>query len=204
MSKPSQTTDGAKAYDRVCRGIQSDHFKFMMSSIDVKKGWKILDVGCGTGCDTTSLAAMVGEEGEVVGIDPIAERIEVARESYKKDHLKFHVAFGNEACSFGKEFDLVVSCVVFHWIPTCEKPATFRNIAECLKFGGEFVFVTGRRIEGTKFSKLLKFMSKDTTEYLHQNLYCETRDIFGRNRCAEWVCRSGGERMSPFQHRWND
>lgn len=36
----------------------------------VKRGDKILDMGCGTGELTSSLAEIVGKDGQVVGVDP--------------------------------------------------------------------------------------------------------------------------------------
>lgn len=154
----TQSTAGAEAYDHACRTIQSEHFKFMTSSIHVKSGWKILDVGCGTGCDTASLLSLVGKDGHVIGIDPISERIKIAVRNYQNDGMKFHVALGNEASDFGKDFDLVVSSQVLHWIPTDKKPATFQSIANSLKPGSEFVYLIGRT-DSNPDSKLIKLDS---------------------------------------------
>ena len=38
--------------------------------LNIKPGHKILDMGCGTGELTRFLAELVGENGEVVGVDP--------------------------------------------------------------------------------------------------------------------------------------
>ncbi len=45
----------------------------------IKPGMKVIDVGCGPGITTASLARAVGPEGRVVGIDRSAERLEYAR-----------------------------------------------------------------------------------------------------------------------------
>src|SRR3989338_6752315 len=44
----------------------------------VLEGMKVLDLGCGTGRDCFVLSYLVGEEGEVVGVDMTAEQLEVA------------------------------------------------------------------------------------------------------------------------------
>lgn len=44
-------------------------------------GLRVLDVGCGPGTITAGLARIVGEDGEVLGIDSSAEVIQLARDS---------------------------------------------------------------------------------------------------------------------------
>ena len=37
--------------------------------MEIRPGHRLLDAGCGPGVDTLPLAALVGEEGRVVGVD---------------------------------------------------------------------------------------------------------------------------------------
>ena len=49
----------------------------------------MLDMGCGTGEITSFIADQVGEEGEVIGVDPDQERIKVCHSKAlwcKKEH----------------------------------------------------------------------------------------------------------------------
>lgn len=46
--------------------------------MDVREGNRVLDVGCGPGSDTLALAELVGDGGEVVGVDADPEMIEEA------------------------------------------------------------------------------------------------------------------------------
>lgn len=174
----NQSRSGAKAYDQISRNIQSEHFKIMTSSIDIKRGWKILDVGCGTGSDTASLLSLVGEEGHVIGIDPIKERIRLAASNIcQSDRLKFHVAFGDEASNFGNDFDLVVSNQVMQWIPTYKKPATFQSISDSLKPGAQFVYLMGRQGNiDPKFLKLNSLLPKYILETCAKDLFYESKE----------------------------
>lgn len=51
-------------------------------------GMSVLDVGCGPATITADLAAMVGDSGSVLGIDPSASVIEGAREAHPKLDLQ--------------------------------------------------------------------------------------------------------------------
>ncbi len=37
--------------------------------LEIKKGYRLLDVGCGTGEDVRAMASLVGRTGSVIGID---------------------------------------------------------------------------------------------------------------------------------------
>lgn len=42
-------------------------------------GWRVLDLGCGSGRDVYALSQIVGASGEVVGVDMTPEQLETAR-----------------------------------------------------------------------------------------------------------------------------
>jgi SAM-dependent methyltransferase len=52
----------------------------LLSRLDIRRGARCLDVGCGGGDVTLQLAALVGDEGEVVGIDMDPSKLAIARE----------------------------------------------------------------------------------------------------------------------------
>ena len=62
------------------------------------KGMRILDLGSGSGRDVYLLSALVGEHGEVVGVDMTDEQLQVARrhQDYHRDtfgYVKSNVRF---------------------------------------------------------------------------------------------------------------
>jgi demethylmenaquinone methyltransferase / 2-methoxy-6-polyprenyl-1,4-benzoquinol methylase len=61
--------------------------RFAMKHVNLGKGGTALDVACGTGDWTLSLAKAAGDNGKVVGIDFTREMLNVAREKLRKRGL---------------------------------------------------------------------------------------------------------------------
>ncbi len=58
--------------------------RFAMKHLKLEPGSRALDVACGTGDWTLSLARAVGEQGEVVGIDFCQEMLDVAEDKLRR------------------------------------------------------------------------------------------------------------------------
>ncbi len=112
------------------------------------QGCRVLDLGSGSGRDCYVLSQLVGEEGEVVGVDMTAEQLDVARR-----HLDYHrekFGFGNVRFEQGYieslneldlepgSFDVIVSNCVINLSP--DKAAVLEQAYELLKPGGEMFF----------------------------------------------------------------
>ena len=114
------------------------------------EGMRILDLGSGSGRDVYLLSALVGEHGEVVGVDMTDEQLAVANR-----HLDYHRdAFGyaNSNVLFLKGyieeldqldlqdgyFDIVISNCVINL--STDKTKVITDVKRLLKPGGEFFF----------------------------------------------------------------
>lgn len=114
-------------------------------------GLRFLDLGSGSGRDCYAAAALVGEEGEVTGVDMTAEQLAIARLhahefctetlGFKQPNMKFvegkieHLA---EAGIPAESFDICMSNCVVNLSP--DKPAVLREVHRALAQGGEFYF----------------------------------------------------------------
>ncbi|XP_028412415.1 uncharacterized protein LOC114535236 [Dendronephthya gigantea] len=117
--------------------------------LNLSKGDKVLDMGCGTGKLTKYIADIVGPDSEVVGVDPDAARIKIAVEKYKEcSNLHFHV--GDSVAGFPHDdqpyYDTHVSTHVFHWIPNDGKVIYIQTAYKCLKSGGKLAICCSEKM----------------------------------------------------------
>jgi arsenite methyltransferase len=85
------------------------------------------------------MAERVGPSGQVVGIDPLAERIALARE--RVPGAQFQIGYAEDLGAFADgSFDGVCMSAVFHWVP--DKPKALAAIARVLRPGGKLGFTT--------------------------------------------------------------
>jgi trans-aconitate 2-methyltransferase len=95
---------------------------------------RVLDVGCGDGRITASIAERL-PHGYVIGVDASSDMIAFAREHGVPGHpnLQFEVCDARHL-PFRGEFDLVVSFNALHWLP--EQALALRGIHAALKPAG--------------------------------------------------------------------
>jgi ubiquinone/menaquinone biosynthesis C-methylase UbiE len=81
----------------------------------------VLDVATGPGEPALSIAALVGPEGKVVGIDPVPEMVAAARRASERlgfGNAQFEVAFADQLPYAADTFDAVVSRFGVMFVPS--------------------------------------------------------------------------------------
>lgn len=114
------------------------------------EGARILDLGSGSGRDCYVLSKLVGEQGQVVGVDMTPEQLAIARrhQEYHREafgHARSNVRFLegyieqlDELDLEDNYFDIVISNCVINLSPDKEK--VLSEVRRVLKPGGEFYF----------------------------------------------------------------
>ncbi|MCJ8324005.1 MAG: methyltransferase domain-containing protein [Rhizobiales bacterium] len=111
-------------------------------------GLTVLDLGSGSGQDCYVLSQLVGQNGQVIGVDMTEQQLDVARKyidyhtkkfGYSSPNVKFVKHFIEDLSSIDDaSIDLVVSNCVINLAP--EKDQVFAEIYRILKPGGELYF----------------------------------------------------------------
>jgi O-methyltransferase/aklanonic acid methyltransferase len=105
----------------------------------IKTGYRVLDVGTGTGLAAFIAASRVGESGSVVGIDVAEGMLNIAMEKRKRlgiGNLSFRVMDASNLGSLSESFEVVISNF---GIPIY-KTGTFSEIHKVMKKGGRLSF----------------------------------------------------------------
>jgi len=134
----------AETYDRLSDS-QFEGGRRLVDRVALEAGSRVLDVGCGTGRLARWIAERVGPTGSVVGIDPLAERIAIARARGEADHhaprIAFDVGQAEDLGAFPDEsFDFVCMSAVFHWLP--DKAKALDEVRRVLRPGGKLGVTT--------------------------------------------------------------
>eukprot|EP00239_Pterosperma_sp_CCMP1384_P001241 CAMPEP_0197847870 /NCGR_PEP_ID=MMETSP1438-20131217/7361_1 /TAXON_ID=1461541 /ORGANISM="Pterosperma sp., Strain CCMP1384" /LENGTH=444 /DNA_ID=CAMNT_0043459929 /DNA_START=188 /DNA_END=1523 /DNA_ORIENTATION=- len=115
------------------------------------EGLRVLDLGSGSGRDCFVAAALVGENGSVVGVDMTDEQLEVARKhgpayctetlGYKENNMKYikgHIEYLDKAGIEDESVDVIISNCVVNLSP--DKKRVLSEAYRVLEAGGEFYF----------------------------------------------------------------
>lgn len=136
ISLQSDTREMAETYDATCIH-QFNNGKVLIESLDVRAGETVLDVGAGTGQLGVYVAGLVGPHGRVIGVDPLAQRVEIARRKQTTGNFEARIGCAEDLSQFPDgTFDVVYLNSVFHWLN--DKPRGLAEAFRVLKSGGRF------------------------------------------------------------------
>jgi ubiquinone/menaquinone biosynthesis C-methylase UbiE len=141
--------------------------------VHLQNGERLLDVGCGTA--TLLIAAKShNPDSQVFGIDADERVLDIARKKIQKSKVEVEVMHARaEDLPFeSSSFDVVVSTLIFHHLPTEIKKLAMREIHRVLKQRGRFLLADIGRPEGIllrTFFALGEMVRSDEAKYLRDN-----------------------------------
>lgn len=99
-------------------GKQAEYDRQIVSLLELHKGDRVLDLGCGTGVLTRMIADQLDTQsgGVSIGIDAAAKMIHVAGKKRGNEICRFEVAAAEDLPYEDGSFDAVVSSLFFHHV----------------------------------------------------------------------------------------
>jgi ubiquinone/menaquinone biosynthesis C-methylase UbiE len=130
----SQWSESAPYWEKhreIIRGMFAPVAQALIEDAGIIARRVVLDVATGPGEPALSIAGLVGPEGKVLGVDPVAEMVEAARREANRrgiQNASFEVAFADSLPFPANTFDAVVSRfgVMFF-------PSPFDSVREMLR-----------------------------------------------------------------------
>lgn len=116
------------------KNIRYQPFYDLAAFIQLTKGMKAIDVGCGTG-EQTAILADKFKEAIFLGVDSSDEMLEKSKD-FEMNNLNFRKATTEEIVSSGEKWDLIFSNAALQWSDNHE--LLFPKLLELLNPQGQF------------------------------------------------------------------
>lgn len=140
MTSPDPYERSAGFYDRLVEPMQAGVRKVGLSLLPPDPDWHVLDVGCGTG---TGLAAYADAGCTAVGVDVSEAMLSQAR-ARLGDKAELHLTGGDVLPFEEDRFDLVMTSMVIHEIPSEDRAGFVAEMARVTKPDGRMMVVDFR------------------------------------------------------------
>ena len=116
--------------------------KALLDQAELQSGFRVLDVGCGTGTFAVLVKRQYPDVA-VVALDPDPKALARAERKARKAgvSIQFDRGFSDALPYDAGVFDRVFSSLMFHHLRTSEKETTLREIHRVLKLGGRLEFL---------------------------------------------------------------
>jgi 2-polyprenyl-6-hydroxyphenyl methylase/3-demethylubiquinone-9 3-methyltransferase len=185
------------------RDLACEAFDRSPRKLDCLSGLRILDIGCGGGILSEPLARL---GGDVIGIDPAGENVEVAKVHAEQSGLSIdYRATTAEALADAKEkFEIVIASEVVEHV--ADLPLFIRRATEMVKPGGLMIVTTINRtmksfalaIIGAEY--ILRWLPVGTHTWDKFVTPEELHDAFAANAMSE--IDRGGIIFNPLSGEW--
>jgi ubiquinone/menaquinone biosynthesis C-methylase UbiE len=104
----------ATHYEQLAHERQFNAGQRLVDSLQLAPGERVLELGCGTGALARLMARRVGADGDVLGLDPLPLRVQIAHQ-HSARNLRFQIGDVATLARFGPaSFDAIVANGVLH------------------------------------------------------------------------------------------
>ncbi len=156
----------AKNYDKVMNiaslGFYRGFIHKAIKAMDIQRGDKILDLGCGSGRNACIMAKYLGVDGKITGMDvsSIMEKQFNKKCANYYPNIKFIRQRIDLPFSLSEQFDKIFISFVIHGFPHEIRQTVLENIYTHLKHGGAFFMLDFAEFDINAMPLLYRFIFK--------------------------------------------
>lgn len=140
----------AKVYDILAEHSEAPVRKAGLEMLDAQPGWKVLEIGFGTGHSLIELAKSVGSAGKAYGIDLSEKMVEISEKRAEEEGLAERIELScGDALNLPYESESLNSIFMSFTLELFDTPDIILVLSECkrvLKSGGRIVIVGMSRV----------------------------------------------------------
>ncbi|MEJ7542097.1 methyltransferase domain-containing protein [Staphylococcus intermedius] len=125
---------------------RNDFIKRLLENVGIEAGMRVLDVGCATGEVTQLVAKLVGDTGEVIGVDMNQDLLNIAEKENESANVQFLNADLYQLSASLGQFDVIVGRRILMYLP--DVPQSLAILKEHLKPQGIMCFQESDAING--------------------------------------------------------
>lgn len=156
INRWSETAPYWEKHRAVIREMFAPITQALIDHAQITSGNSVLDVGTGPGEPALAIAELVGNEGKVLGVDPVPEMVDAARREAQRRGLRnasFAVSQADVFPAQASSFDAVVSRFAVMFFP--DPAGAVREMLRVLKPGRKMALAVWHFVERNPFHYIL-------------------------------------------------
>ena len=126
-------------WDKMFTAEELELLEFLIDSFDFRKGYKVADLGCGTGVMFDIIRRRIGPEGIIVGVDFCSRMLEKARMNFPFDNIYTVDGDVEDLPLKSGAFDIALTFAAFAHFSNQKR--AMEESARILKPGGQFYVI---------------------------------------------------------------
>ncbi|MEY2422711.1 MAG: trans-aconitate 2-methyltransferase [Acidimicrobiaceae bacterium] len=152
-------------WDGALYAANTDHHRRydarFLSTLPLQPTDRVLDLGCGAG-DLTATVAKLVPDGHVVGLDPQPSLVAEARRRAGANQSFVEAPAQQLAAEVAGSFDVIFSQSMLHWVPWADHPTILQQCRQRLRPGGALRVECGG---GDNVREVVAFLDKISQEF---------------------------------------
>lgn len=130
---------GAGFYDKWAEHNLNKVYQKFINLANLNGNEKVLNIGCGSGNFDLMIAKILPEDS-IFGIDTAPKMIEIAKRKANKQGYKIDYRIGSSTKLpyENNEFDIIFTCLLYHYLIYEEKSETLKEIQRVLKQNSKY------------------------------------------------------------------